>query len=50
MVVAIEKASGQMIFNPGADVVLEEGDQLVTLGEKKALKGLESLVRFKEQL
>ena len=50
MVVAIEKASGQMIFNPGADLVLEEGDQLVTLGEKKALKGLESLLRYKEQV
>lgn len=50
MVVAIEKASGQMIFNPGADLVLEEGDQLVTLGEKKALKGLESLLHYKEQV
>lgn len=41
---------GQMIFNPGADVVLEEGDKLVTLGEKKALKGLESLLHYKGQV
>lgn len=33
IIVAIKKASGQMIFNPDASYVIEKGDKLITLGE-----------------
>lgn len=47
MVVAIKKSSGQMLFNPAADALLEPGDQLVALVEKKALAGLEDMVGYR---
>ena len=33
IVVAVEKPSGQTIFNPAANYIIEKGDKLVTLGE-----------------
>jgi len=33
IIVAIKKASGQMIFNPDASYVIEKGDILITMGE-----------------
>ena len=40
IVVAVEKKSGKMVFNPMASYVLESGDKLVTLGEG------ENLIKF----
>ena len=39
---AIEKTSGQMIFNPVASYVIEKGDKLVALGEDP------NLIKFSE--
>jgi len=40
IVVAVEKISGKMVFNPMASYVIEAGDKLVALGEE------ENLVKF----
>ena len=40
IVVYIKKASGEVIFNPDASVVLEEGDTFVAIGEKSNLNRL----------
>lgn len=37
MVIGIKKPSGRMVFNPGPEVVLQVGDVLVMLGDKKQL-------------
>ncbi|MBE9546592.1 MAG: potassium channel protein [Proteobacteria bacterium] len=42
IIVAVEKVSGQMIFNPSASYVIEKEDKLVTLGEDA------NLVKFSE--
>jgi voltage-gated potassium channel len=43
IIVAIEKASGQMIFNPVASYVIEDGDKLIALGENA------NLIKFSEE-
>ena len=40
IVVTIKKASGEVIFNPDASVILEEGDTFVAIGEKTNLTRL----------
>lgn len=40
IIIAIKKATGQMVFNPGPDVVLEVQDVLITMGDKGQLKRL----------
>ncbi len=45
IVVAIKKAAGDMIFNPSAETLIEKGDCLIVLGEKKHLGLLGKLVR-----
>jgi voltage-gated potassium channel len=40
IIVTIKKASGEMIFNPDASVVLVEGDTIVAIGEKSNLDRL----------
>lgn len=42
IVVAVNKESGRMIFNPSASYVIENGDNLIAIGEE------ESLIRFSE--
>ncbi len=42
IVLAIRKASGEMIFNPPAEAVLEGGDYLVVMGEHDQLRKFES--------
>ncbi|MFA4909626.1 MAG: TrkA C-terminal domain-containing protein, partial [Desulfobacteria bacterium] len=37
IIVAIKKATGQMVFNPSSESMIELGDTLVALGEKKDL-------------
>jgi voltage-gated potassium channel len=44
IVVAIKKTSGDMIFNPSSETLVEKGDVLIVLGEKKHLGMLEQLV------
>ena len=44
IVVAIKRASGEMLFNPSADERIEAGDRLVALGEGLRLKELERRV------
>ncbi|MCI0487067.1 MAG: potassium channel protein [Blastocatellia bacterium] len=43
MVIAIKRASGQMIFNPSADTVIEERDSLVVIGSHENLVSLERM-------
>jgi voltage-gated potassium channel len=41
MVIAIKRASGDMIFNPAADTVIEERDAFVAIGSHDSLESLE---------
>jgi voltage-gated potassium channel len=50
IVVAIKKAGGDMIFNPSSETLIEKGDCLIMLGEKKQLGMLGKLVRSAEGL
>ena len=43
IVVAIKKVSGEMLFNPKSETVIEAGDTLIALGNKKNLGKLEQL-------
>ncbi|MBU8869324.1 MAG: potassium channel protein [Gemmatimonadales bacterium] len=40
IIIAIKKSNGQMVFNPGPDVLLEVEDVLITMGDKSQLKRL----------
>ncbi len=42
IVVGIQRRSGRMEFNPPADATMQEGDQLVVLGEPGNLRALET--------
>lgn len=42
MVLAIRRAKGDMIFNPGAEEVVHGGDFLIVMGENPSLRKLES--------
>jgi voltage-gated potassium channel len=42
IVLAVRRQSGEMQFNPQADVRLEAGDVLIAMGERQKLKQLES--------
>jgi voltage-gated potassium channel len=42
-IVAIKKASGQMVYNPPGDNVLERGDTLIALGHREQLDELDRL-------
>jgi voltage-gated potassium channel len=50
IVVAIKKESGAMIFNPSSETLIEKGDVVIILGEKKHLGMLEQLVQSVEIL
>ena len=50
IVIAIKKASGDMLFNPSSETLIEKGDVLIVLGEKKHLGMLEQLVESEEML
>jgi voltage-gated potassium channel len=49
IVVAIKKEDGSMIFNPGFNATIAEGDTLITLGQKANLDRLAELVKFEEK-
>lgn len=40
IVIAIKKADGTMVFNPGPDTVMHGGDVLITLGDREKLQRL----------
>ena len=42
-IVAIKKASGQMVYNPPGDTVMEAGDTLISLGHRDQLDKLDKL-------
>jgi voltage-gated potassium channel len=50
IVVAIKKESGKMVFNPSSETIIEKGDILIVLGERKQLVMLEELVKSAEIL
>ncbi len=41
IVLAIRRATGEMIFNPPAEAVIQNGDYLVVMGEQESLRKLE---------
>jgi voltage-gated potassium channel len=43
IIIAIKKNSGEMLFNPIPDTLIEANDKLLALGEKKNLKKLERI-------
>jgi voltage-gated potassium channel len=43
IIVAIKKATGQMVFNPPGDALMEPGDTLITLGNRQQLDELDKL-------
>jgi voltage-gated potassium channel len=43
IIVGIKKNNGQMHFNPAPETILENGDTLITLGEKEAIAKLEKI-------
>lgn len=44
IVLAIRKADGSMLFNPGAEVEIQSGDFLVVMGESPNLRKLEQML------
>ena len=42
MIVAIKKATGHMVYNPPGDAVLEAGDILIALGQRRQLDQLDA--------
>ena len=44
IVVAIKRASGEMVFNPSNDEVIHAGDSLVALAEAERLREIEKMM------
>jgi voltage-gated potassium channel len=45
IIVAMKKASGEMVYNPPAEAVMEAGDILITLGHRKQVDRLDALAQ-----
>ncbi len=43
IILAIKRSSGEMIFNPTSDTLIQEGDTLIVLGKKEDLEILEKI-------
>jgi K+/H+ antiporter YhaU regulatory subunit KhtT len=41
IIVGIYRTSGKLIYNPGSDTMIEEGDNLIVIGERKKLNKLQ---------
>ena len=50
IILAVRKVTGEMVFNPPPDYVLEPGDTLVALGDRKGLPRLEEVASGKRHL
>ena len=44
IVIAVKKASGEMIFNPQPQAVLEAGDTMILVGQRDGLDGLQGIL------
>jgi voltage-gated potassium channel len=44
IVLAIRRASGEMVFNPAADLRVSSGDHLIAMGETEGLRKLEQMI------
>jgi voltage-gated potassium channel len=44
IIIAIKRASGEMVSNPTSTSVIEKGDILIALGEKEHLKAFYGMV------
>ena len=44
IVLAIRRASGEMVFNPAPDVRVQSGDHLIAMGETEGLRKLEQML------
>jgi len=44
IVVAVRKATGEMIFNPSPETIIDSGDILIILGKSENLKKLEEVM------
>lgn len=45
IIVAVRRGSGKMEFNPGARVLLSQGDKLIVLGTPASLRRVEAVLR-----
>jgi voltage-gated potassium channel len=45
IIIAIRKADGKMVFNPGPQTVIEDNDTLITMGKRKQLAQFEQAAR-----
>lgn len=45
IILAIKRASGEMIFNPGPNEIILEGDVLIAFGERRGLEALSDLAK-----
>jgi voltage-gated potassium channel len=43
-ILAVRRATGKMIFNPGSEEPVEPGDHLIVMGSSASLKELEAFV------
>ncbi len=50
IILAVRKVTGEMVFNPPPEYVLEAGDTLVALGDRKGLSRLEDVAAGKRRL
>jgi voltage-gated potassium channel len=44
IVIAVKKTSGRMVFNPGPEIIMQVGDQLILLGDRSQMKRLEATI------
>ncbi|MBT8407512.1 MAG: potassium channel protein, partial [Deltaproteobacteria bacterium] len=44
IIVAISKATGEMLFNPASQTRIQIGDTLIALGQRSSLQKLEQLL------
>lgn len=43
MVIGIKRLSGEMLFNPSADTIIETGDAMIVMGDREGMQRLENM-------